>query len=58
MYPVLYDKRSPNLNERNKKNLAWGDVAATMNLGDGIYLFLNVVSVNVLIVDELIFSKN
>lgn len=58
MYPVLYDKRSPNFKERNEKNLAWGDVAATMNLGDGIYLFLNVVSVNVLIVDELIFSKN
>ena len=58
MYPVLYDKRSPNFKERNEKNLVWGDVAATMNLGDGIYLFLNVVSVNVLIVDELIFSKN
>ena len=58
MYPVLYDKRSPNFKERNEKNLAWGGVAATMNLGDGIYLFLNVVSVNVLIVDELIFSKN
>ena len=58
MYPVLYDKRSPNFKERNEKNLDWGDVAATMNLGDGIYLFLNVVSVNVLIVDELIFSKN
>ena len=58
MYPVLYDKRSSNFKERNKKNLAWGDVAATVNLGDGIYLFLHVVSVNVLLVDELIFNKN
>ena len=58
MYPVLCDKRSSNFKERNKKNLAWGDVAATVNLGDGIYLFLHVVSVNVLLVDELIFSKN
>ena len=58
MYPVLYDKRSSNFKERNKKNLACGDVAATVNLGDGIYLFLHVVSVNVLLVDELIFSKN
>ena len=58
MYPVLYNKRSSSFKERNKKNLAWGDVAATVNLGDGIYLFLHVVSVNVLLVDELIFSKN
>ena len=54
IYPVLYDKSSPNFKDIG---LGWGDVAATMNLGDGMYLFLHVVSVNVPLVDELIFSK-
>ena len=45
-YPVLYDKSLRDFKDRNKKNLAWNDVALALNLKDGrqfsslIHLFI------------------
>ena len=37
-YPVLYDKGNVFFKDRNKKNLAWTDVATAVGLSDGKYI--------------------
>ena len=44
MYPVLDDNSSRYFKDRNKNNLAWGDVAAAMNFRDSMCIFLYAVS--------------
>ena len=34
-YPVLYDKNDLNFKDKNKKNLAWEDVAKTVGVNSG-----------------------
>ena len=39
VYPVLYDKADPLFKDRNKKQLAWKDVAAAAGFVDGMNIF-------------------
>jgi len=65
-YPALYDKRDKYFKDRNKKRLAWEDVAKEANLANGknilnyynILIILNTVPYSNFKVLKLLFTGN